>query len=233
MTARRFVDLTRPLDERAHRPIILPPPRFEQVRHAAVDGTNSTFAHLSVHTATHLDAPRHTRDEGATVDELSLDQLIGPAVVWAVGDGTPRAIEPADLSDAEGPALERGDRVVLVTGWASRYGTPAYHEDHPWLSLNAADWLVERGASMVCLDLPSPEPPAGRRDPGFAYDVHHALLDRGVLVCESIAGAAELVGRRIELFVLPLPVAGADGAPARVLAAVEPQVPHEGEGDRR
>lgn len=223
MTTSHLVDLTHPLGTDAQRPAILPEPRFERVRSASVDGTNSTIAHLSVHSGTHLDAPLHTLDGGMAIDEIPLERLIGEGVVWAINEAMPRAITVADLEAAR-PVARHGDRVLLSTGWARHYATPAYRQ-HPWLSLEAATWLADAGVSLVGIDWPTPEMPPDARPPDFAFDVHHALLDRGVLICENVGDMTELVGSRVELYVLPIPIVGADGAPARVLATALPDHP--------
>src|SRR5687768_147245 len=55
---------------------------------AAGASVNVGSIQTSVHTATHCDAPFHFDDAGATVDRLSLNLFIGPALVVDVRDRT-------------------------------------------------------------------------------------------------------------------------------------------------
>ena len=52
----------------------------------AGDGCNLTYASLSLHAGTHLDAPRHFIDGEMGVDQLDLQSLIGPCYVLDMGD---------------------------------------------------------------------------------------------------------------------------------------------------
>jgi kynurenine formamidase len=48
--------------------------------------------------------------------------------------------------------------------------------------------------------------------------VHQILLSQGVLVAEHLTNLRSLANQRVEAMFLALPIAGSDGAPARVLA---------------
>src|SRR6185295_4671266 len=56
---------------------------------AIAKGGSSNVSSLAFgsHTGTHVDAPKHFFDDGAGVDALSLDVLMGPAVLICVDDG--------------------------------------------------------------------------------------------------------------------------------------------------
>src|SRR4051812_2094724 len=67
-------------------------PRNPEVRieaqQAIAKGGSSNVSSLSFgsHTGTHVDAPKHFFDDGAGVDALSLDVLMGPAMLICVDD---------------------------------------------------------------------------------------------------------------------------------------------------
>lgn len=42
----------------------------------------STWLSMSAHTATHVDAPLHVCENGATIGDVPLDRLVGEAVSW-------------------------------------------------------------------------------------------------------------------------------------------------------
>jgi kynurenine formamidase len=209
----RIIDLTHPLGLEAYVPPSGPKVALDRLKTMATHGRNSSLMHLPAHTGTHLDSPFHTSDAGSDICGLSLDQLIGPAVVWSFPQDEAGPIDAADLERGS-PAVQAGDAVLLSTGWWRRYGTPTYR-DHPWLTVAAADWLREHGVRLVGLDFASPEAP-----PGVTSDfaVHHALLDQGVLIVENLRNLGPIVGQRVRLFVLTPPVEGIDGFPARVIA---------------
>src|SRR6476469_9740411 len=66
-------------------------------RIAAGDSSNVSLLTLGSHTGTHVDAPLHMDDAGAGVDHVSLDAMIGPALVIQLADDV-RAIGAAHLA---------------------------------------------------------------------------------------------------------------------------------------
>ena len=89
---------------------------------------------------------------------------------------------------------------------------------HPYLSLEAAQWLVDQKIKLVALDTATPDLPYDLRPKDFQFPVHCLLLKDGVLISQQIANLHKLGGRRVEFLFCPLSIEGCDGAPARVLA---------------
>ena len=58
-----------------------PEPRIFTATTVADDGYNLSHVQIGTQTGTHIDAPFHFRDEGATVDRMPLELTVGPAVV--------------------------------------------------------------------------------------------------------------------------------------------------------
>ena len=78
----QLIDVTVPLGP--HLPVYPgnTPFSLEPIKRIASGGSsNVSSLRMSVHSGTHVDAPRHFFDEGATVEALSLDLLVGPARV--------------------------------------------------------------------------------------------------------------------------------------------------------
>ena len=215
----RIIDLTHPLGLDANVPPALPHPVIDTVRTMASHGRNSSVITLAGHTGTHLDAPWHVSDSGGDINSIRLDQLIGPAVVWAFPQpDEPWGIGPEHLDKAR-PTLEPGDAVLISTGWVRHYGTPSYRR-RPWLTVDGAAWLRQHGVRLVGMDFASPEQRPAGDAPSFDFSVHHELLDHGILIVENVADMSEIEGTRVRLFVAVAPVVGIDGFPARVFAEV-------------
>jgi kynurenine formamidase len=193
------------------------PPCVEHVRSRPGDPYNATYLAMGCHVGTHVDAPCHFVDGGEAIDDLTLDRLHGDGVVVRLDVAVREPIEPSHFELAGKSAPRPGDLVFLDTGWWRHAGTEQYRA-HPALTVAAAEWLVDRGVRMVAVDFPTPEIASDRRPEGFDWPVHRVLLEAGVLVAENVTGLEALSGRRVEVLCLPLNIAGADGAPARVVA---------------
>lgn len=208
-------DLSQPFGPGMDHSTALAPPRFESERTVAEDGASVTRFDAPTHAGTHVDAPAHVVEDGATLDDLPLDAFAGEAVVLDVPCDTPRELGPDDLR--AGGAVREGDVVLVHTGWGERQGTEAYYE-YPWLSASAAEWLLDCGAKLLGTDTLSPDEPRSLRSgEGESYPVHRRLLESGVPIAENLRLSA-VAGRRVEIVGFPLRIEGGDGAPARFAA---------------
>lgn len=211
-----WIDLSHPLRPDLSRVPFFPAARFGRVMSMPDDPVNVTELHMVCHFGTHVDAPCHFLPDGPAFHEIPLERLHGPGVAWRLEAAPHETIGAAALARLR-PPLEPGDIVLLDTGWAAHVGTPRYGE-HPALGVDAAEWLVARGAKLVGVDFMTPDLAVNRRPPGFDWPVHHVLLAHGVLIAEHLTNLRPLAGRRIEAMFLALNVEGADGGPVRAVA---------------
>jgi len=211
-----WIDLSHRLTEELSRIPSFPQPRIRQITRIPEHRANVTEIHMVVHHGTHLDAPRHFIADGPTMDEVPLDRLYGPGVVWRFDAPDRGLIDVADLERAT-PRMHPGDIVLIDTGRAQYINTDRYM-NHACLTGEAAGWLVQHGAKIVGVDFPTPDLAARLRPPDFAFPVHYTLLSRGVLIAEHVTNCEQLAGHRIEIMFLGLNIAGSDGAPVRAVA---------------
>lgn len=214
----QWVDLSHPLDARTPRVPVFPAPGIERIRSLREHRLNVTRIDMVVHVGTHVDSPRHFFDDGPAFDEIPVERLSGPGLVWPVRVEPGQDVGPEHLAPA-GRWLRPGDILILDTGSHRSVGTPAY-DDHPALTLAAARWIVEREVKLLGVDTPTPDAPYGRRTADFDYPVHRVLLAHGVLIAEHLTNLAPVSGRRVEVVCSALNIAGSDGSPARILARV-------------
>ena len=193
------------------------------------DGYATSELRTGTHAGTHVDAPRHTLAEGATIDEVGVGRFAFDAQLVDCRPLAPREAVGADaLPDPNGlgagaldPAV---DLLVLRTGWASQWGSDRYR-DHPYLTAAAAERCRELGVG-VGLDAfgPDPTPPGPTAETGPARDgepdgtpAHDALLNDSLPIVENLC---ELDGlpERFRLYAFPLRLRDGDGSPVRAVA---------------
>lgn len=168
------------------------------------------------HLGAHLDAPLHFVDGGASLEEIPLETLIGPAFVADLGAVDRPEVSAQDLEAAGVPADVK--RLLLVTANSARrlLNDRAFHEDFVALGLDAARWVVERGIILVGIDYLS----IGSAVAGSGGDVHRTLLRAGVVVVEGLNLHAVPAGR-YGLCCLPLKIVGAEGSPVRAVLSTD------------
>ena len=166
---------------------------------------------MGTHTGTHIDAPRHILDKGKSVDQLSLEVLIGKAHVVEVVPLSGWAIQPSDLTVAGVP--RDAGRVILKTSnsdlWA--LGPQHFEEYFVHLSEKAAQWLAGCGIKLLGVDYMSVDG-AHEKD----MPAHHVLMEAGVVIVENL-DLSRVPPGVYNLIALPLKLRNADGAPARVV----------------
>lgn len=183
---------------------------IEPVKRIA-DGASSNVSKLTLgtHTGTHVDAPRHFFDDGAGADALRLDVLIGRAIVVELPRGG--AIAADTLADA---GVDGQERVLLKTPNSRLWASGAFHRDYAYLSEDGAAYLADRGTRLVGVDYLSVEQ---FKKPGAP--AHRVLLSRSIVIIEGL-NLSDASPGEYEMYCLPLRIAGADGAPARVVLKV-------------
>ncbi|MBI5190739.1 MAG: cyclase family protein [Nitrospirae bacterium] len=172
--------------------------RGEKVEEGA--SANTSVYTFGSHTGTHVDPPFHLLTEGAKLDELALEQLIGPALVVECPAGELGA-ELVGGMDFCGAA-----RLLIKTSAAPDSGIFA----GSYLTGEAAAVLVERGVKLVGVEALSVD------KFGWELDAHRALLASGAVIIEGLDLSGVAPGT-YELICLPMKVQGGDGAPARVV----------------
>ena len=206
--APRLVDVSVPLQSGIATYPGNPEFELQPIKRVAAGGSSNTSRLvMGTHTGTHVDAPRHFFDAAAGVDGLALDLLIGRARVIDMP-------HRGGITDTHLAEAELGDdvRVLLRTPnsalWNSGKG---FQEDYTYLTEQAARYLVGQGVKVVGIDYLSVEE---FKKPGAP--AHRALLGENVVIIEGL-NLSEAEPGPYEMYCLPLRVAGADGAPARVV----------------
>lgn len=170
---------------------------------------NLTTLTLSAHTGSHIDAPYHFQQAGATVEGLSLALYWGLAQVVTVsqqeGGLLPEAFAGYDLSRA--PRL-------LVSSACSEMDPGVFPSAFVYPTPELAAFLGEQGVILYGTDAPSMDAEDSKTLAG-----HHALAAHGIAILEGLDLSRAADGL-YELAALPLKIAGGDGSPVR--AALRP-----------
>jgi kynurenine formamidase len=214
---RGIVDLSHPLDDGTPVYPGDPVARFTPATTIGEHGYNVLHVRMGSQTGTHVDAPYHFLEDGARIDELPLDLFLCPALVADVRGTAPhQAITWADLAPVA-DRLSPGRMLVLHTGWDAHWGTDAYF-DHPFLDGDAAERVVAAGVRTVALDALSLDETVLGGEPAAGFPAHLAVLGAGGVIVENLRGLDAVRSAEPLLSVLPLRIAGADGAPVRAIA---------------
>jgi len=164
---------------------------------------------LGAHSGTHIDAPMHFVRDGAPIDLVPLELLIGPARVIDIPDAI-QAINAAELNRHDWKGAQR----VLFRTRSSLRGwmhSSTFHHDFAYVAPDAARLLADAGVQLVGIDYISAE-----QFGAPAPMTHRILLGKGIPIVEGLELAGVVAGD-YDLIVLPMKVGGHEGAPARAV----------------
>ena len=166
---------------------------------------NETKA-LSGHLGTHFDV----MDK-----EFPLSFAMRPGIVFDVSG----AVGEISLSDQEIDRVGEGMCVLFYTGFIEEagYGTKRYALEHPVLSYELIDALLERKVSLIGIDF------AGIRRGKEHTPADQRCADNGVFIIENLCNLKELLPYNKKGFTVhtfPVRFTGMSGLPCRVVAGI-------------
>ena len=172
------------------------------------DGVNNSKLICDVHIGTHIDAPLHYITDGKSIEQLKLEDLIGPAVVAYLPEA--EIITKNVLEDLSLPVGTR--RLLLRTRNSSLWetGSHRFQTNYVALTQDAAQWIVDHDISLIGVDYLSVQ------RYGEDSRTHEILLSAGVIIVEGL-NLARVESGMYELICLPLKLVGSEGAPARAV----------------
>jgi arylformamidase len=216
-----LVDLTHPI----HEGMLVfpggwhPDVGFETLGRLDTEARRTSRLTLGTHTGTHIDAPSHFIEDGCSIDQIPLEILVGNAELINLSMNGPRAaITAEDLEHGLGDRRP-AQRLILRFDWARRYSNVDFYNESPFLTREAAQWVIDNGVRMLGYDTPSPDNPLDSRESACDSPVHKLLLGSDVWLVEYLCNL-HLLPETFEFIALPLTLRGLDGSPARCLGRV-------------
>lgn len=184
---------------------------------------------VNEHTGTHIDAPLHFSENGRSVAEIPVGDLVVPLCVIdirqrAAGNADAQ-LTPDDIKawiSANGPIPQRAC-IAMNSGWAAHVGSDKFRNadaekvmHFPGFHIEAIKMLLEDGKAVgIASDTLSLD---FGKSPDFA--VHYAWLPQNRWGLECIAGLDAVPAKGATLVVGAPKHRGGTGGPSRVIALV-------------
>ncbi|WNJ17612.1 cyclase family protein [Pontibacter sp. G13] len=179
------------------------------------DGTEFQIGKIEMvgNSGTYLDAPFHRFADGKDLSELPLEKLVNlPAIVVDVAGEHVKAIDAEYFDDWE----LKGHAVLIRTGWYKRWNTEGYYQNHPFITEDAAQFLVEAKVALVGIDSYNIDDTRGNARPA-----HTHLLGAEIPIVEHLNSLEELPERGFQFSAIPPKIKGFGTFPVRAFATLE------------
>ncbi len=168
---------------------------------------------MIANTGTYLDTPFHRYADGKDLSEIDLAQMTGlDGVIVRVPHNERLAVTEQDFVGHD----VAGKAVLVHTGWSEFWNTEAYFDNHPFLTEQAAKFLVDSGAKLVGIDSHNIDDSRGKARP-----VHTILLGAGVLIVEHLRGLENVPDRDFTFNAVPPKFKGVGTFPVRAFVSSE------------
>jgi kynurenine formamidase len=178
------------------------------------DGSSFQIGRIDMvaNTGTYLDTPFHRFAEGDDLARIGLERLAAlPGLVVRQHHERGLAVDAAAFEGLD----VTGKAVLVQTGWDRLWRTPEYQENHPFLTLEAAELLVAGGARLVGIDSCNIDDTRTRSRP-----IHTILLGAAVPIVEHMTGLGALPDSGFAFTAAPPKVRGMGTFPVRAFAVV-------------
>ena len=209
---KKIVDLSHSLT--AETPVYPgdPIPDFSVATTIEGEGYNLFNVVLGSQSGSHVDAPYHFSNIGATVDKMDLNYFMGNGLIFDMSNK--KSKEQISVEDILGFEAEiiKADIVLFRTDWYKKAGTEEFF-DHPFLSKEAGEYLLNKGILSVGIDAINLDNTGGTEFP-----IHEMYAKAGGIIAENLAYLDAVDFADPFIIFLPLRMIGCDGSPVRAVA---------------
>lgn len=176
------------------------------------DSANVTRLSMSVHTGTHIDAPKHFFEEGISVDQIPLTKMIGPVLVIEIDPQVNVISEQILKSHPNHALLNEAKKVLFRTRNSNLWSQfpDSFHQNYVGIDASGARYLRDFHLDLIGIDYLSVAPFDETERP------HQVLLSDGCILLEGL-DLSGVPGGVYEIICLPLNIPACEGAPARVI----------------
>jgi kynurenine formamidase len=177
------------------------------------DGTTFHIGKIEMvaNTGTYIDSPFHRYADGKDLAELPLTSLANlPGVVFHAPQNA-RAVGPELFGERD----LAGKAVLIHTGWSKHWRTDRYFEGHPFLTRQAAEYLLAAGPALVGIDSLNIDDTADGSRPA-----HSILLRADIPIVEHLCRLDELPDEGFAFHAVPVKVKGFGTFPVRAFAVI-------------
>ena len=172
---------------------------------------------VSTISGTYLEAGSHILEDGRNLDSYSIEDFIKPVKIVRLPEQPANNLIDDSMLDAHAPKIDRGDAMIIETGWGKMWNKPGYVLQCPNMLKTALEWVLDKDISIFGIDVPCIEASWSEGDEEEKGGLLSEMFKRGVLLVAPLVNLNRIEADRGTLFCIPLAVKGTSGAPARVL----------------
>jgi kynurenine formamidase len=186
----------------------------EQSRQVYAEGYEFQIGKIEMvaNTGTYIDVPFHRFANGKDLSEVAVEKfanLEGRVVRADYTKGIEVGKKYFENIDV------RGKAILIHTNWSRFWRTDSYFENHPFLSEEAARYLVDQGVTLVGIDSHNMDDTRTKARPA-----HTLLLEAEILIAEHLCNLDQLPDAGFRFNAVPPKFKGVGTFPVRAYAEI-------------
>ena len=187
----------------------------EKSRDFYEDGTEFQIGKIEMvgNSGNYIDCPFHRFADGKDLSEVALDKFADLDALVITHDYLKNGLA-IDKQVFQNLHLQ-GKAVLVHTNWCQKWNTDAYYENHPHLTKDAAEYLVQQKVKLVGIDSYNIDSTTTNQRP-----VHSILLKNEILIVEHLTNLNQLPSDTFKFSAVPPKIKGMGTFPVRAFARI-------------
>lgn len=172
------------------------------------DSSGLTKITMGSHSGTHIDAPKHTIENGHGIDQFSLDKFIGDCYVY----------DFSYLEKGQGVSIKdfekrepKEDEIVLIKTSNSNRDYIEFYSDFVYLDPDTATYLKNKKIKLFGIDYLSV-----KQKGSIDNRSHNEFLENNIPITEGLC-FKDISEGEYQFIAMPLKFIGIDGSPTRAI----------------
>lgn len=218
----KYIDLSHTIEEGLVTYKGLPAPIIcdfwsrEESKNWYEEGTSFQIGKIEMvaNTGTYLDTPFHRYENGKDLSQILIEQTAGiEAIVISIPYLETLSIDAQYFKDYN----LQNKAVLIKTGWDIHWKTDSYYSNNPFLTADAAEYLVSQNVKLVGIDSHNIDDTNGKSRP-----VHSILLKNEILIVEHLCNLDKIPeGKAIKFTATPPKIKGMGTFAVRAFVSYE------------
>ncbi len=166
-------------------------------------------------TGTYIETRAHVDKSARPVSEIRADRFFKNCKIIRLKRKKKSERITVEEIKRSAPRIKAGDAVLIHTGWDEKWDDKNFVEHSPFISKEAAEWLIGKGINLLGADFPRFD---NVKSPEFPWGL---FWDKVEFVLAPVVNLQNVRGDAVKLISLPLKIRGAVSTPTRAVV-IEP-----------
>ena len=197
---------------------IVPETSIEPFATIRENGFFSSKIIIATISGSYIESGTHMIENARNLDEYSVKDFIKPAKIIRIPGIREKSVVTGEMLEVNTDVkIEKGDALLIDTGYGERWNKPGYVLKGPNYSQDALEWVIDKDISILGVDVPCIEGQWSEGEDEGKGSLIKALFKKGVLLVAPLVNLDKIKSKIGTIYCLPINIKGTSGAPGRIV----------------